>query len=91
VSKGGYRRCIVSPRGRPPVYTSGHDAITLPRGTHYFICSKPGHCAAGMKLAVTASTDPSIRGQLLAVYSLSLSPWERRYPKIVGSMTMLAA
>ncbi|GJN00079.1 hypothetical protein PR202_ga17234 [Eleusine coracana subsp. coracana] len=54
VSKGGYRRCIVSPPGRAPVYTSGHDRITLPRGTHYFICAKPGHCANGMKLAVTA-------------------------------------
>ncbi|KAJ1258929.1 hypothetical protein BS78_03G237000 [Paspalum vaginatum] len=53
VSKGGYRKCIVSPKGRPPVYRSGYDAITLPRGTHYFICGVPGHCSAGMKLAVT--------------------------------------
>ncbi|TVU11706.1 hypothetical protein EJB05_45308 [Eragrostis curvula] len=54
VSKGGYKRCIVSPRDRSPVFTTGRDSVTLPRGTHYFICAMPGHCAAGMKLAVTA-------------------------------------
>jgi hypothetical protein len=53
VSKGGYRNCIVSPKGRAPVYHTGYDAVTLPRGTHYFICAMPGHCSAGMKLAVT--------------------------------------
>ncbi|XP_066374250.1 basic blue protein-like [Miscanthus floridulus] len=53
VSKGGYRKCIVSPKGRAPVYHTGYDAVTLPRGTHYFICGAPGHCTAGMKLAVT--------------------------------------
>ncbi|PAN25192.1 hypothetical protein PAHAL_4G282800 [Panicum hallii] len=52
VSKGGYRRCIVSPKGRAPVYRTGYDAVRLPAGTHYFICGAPGHCQAGMKLAV---------------------------------------
>ncbi|TVU11708.1 hypothetical protein EJB05_45310 [Eragrostis curvula] len=47
VSKRGYRRCEVSPRG-------ARDRVMLPRGTHYFICAMPGHCAAGMKLAVNA-------------------------------------
>ncbi|CAL5047228.1 unnamed protein product [Urochloa decumbens] len=52
VSKGGYRHCVVSPRGRAPVYRTGYDAVRLPAGTHYFICGAPGHCQAGMKLAV---------------------------------------
>ena len=59
VSKGGYRKCIVSPKGRAPVYHTGYDAVTLPRGTHYFICNVPGHCAEGMKLAVAVSATPS--------------------------------
>ncbi|KAF7048331.1 hypothetical protein CFC21_057117 [Triticum aestivum] len=53
VSKGGYKKCIVSPKGYAPVYRNGYDAVALPRGTHYFICGVPGHCSAGMKLAVT--------------------------------------
>ncbi|KAF7053111.1 hypothetical protein CFC21_061098 [Triticum aestivum] len=53
VSKGGYKKCVVSPKGYAPVYRNGYDAVALPRGTHYFICGVPGHCSAGMKLAVT--------------------------------------
>ncbi|CAN6221703.1 unnamed protein product [Urochloa humidicola] len=52
VSKGGYKHCVVSPRGRAPVYRTGYDAVRLPAGTHYFMCGAPGHCQAGMKLAV---------------------------------------
>ncbi|KAF8650540.1 hypothetical protein HU200_063914 [Digitaria exilis] len=53
VSKGGYRHCVVSPKGgRAPVYRTGNDTVRLPSGTHYFICGSPGHCQAGMKLAV---------------------------------------
>nr|CAB3467752.1 unnamed protein product [Digitaria exilis] len=53
VSKGGYRHCVVSPQGgRAPVYRTGYDTVRLPSGTHYFICGSPGHCQAGMKLAV---------------------------------------
>jgi hypothetical protein len=37
------------------VYGSGNDRITLSRGTNYFICGIPGHCVAGMKMAVTAA------------------------------------
>ncbi|CAO2176560.1 unnamed protein product [Urochloa humidicola] len=35
-------------------FTTGDDAIPLPAGgvTRYFICGVPGHCDAGMKLAV---------------------------------------
>jgi uncharacterized cupredoxin-like copper-binding protein len=37
------------------VYKSGNDRVTLARGTNYFICSIPGHCQSGMKIAVTAA------------------------------------
>ncbi|KAF8712832.1 hypothetical protein HU200_028605 [Digitaria exilis] len=35
-------------------FSSGDDAVALPAGgvTRYFICGVPGHCDAGMKLAV---------------------------------------
>ncbi|XP_057424894.1 blue copper protein-like [Lotus japonicus] len=45
--------------------SSGKTTIALKTaGTHYFICSVPGHCSGGMKLAVTvkgaaSSTTPS--------------------------------
>jgi len=35
--------------------TSGKDKVPLWKGTNYFICGKPGHCAAGMKIAVVAT------------------------------------
>ena len=59
VSKGGYRRCVVSPKGRAPVYRTGYDAVRLPAGTHYFICNVPGHCASGMKFAISVSATRS--------------------------------
>ncbi|KAL2339952.1 hypothetical protein Fmac_007892 [Flemingia macrophylla] len=41
--------------------SSGATTIALKTaGTHYFICSVPGHCSGGMKLAVTVkATAPS--------------------------------
>ena len=53
VSAAGYRSCS-APRGSR-TYSSGNDRVTLSRGTNYFICSIPGHCGAGMKMAVTAA------------------------------------
>lgn len=53
VSAAGYKGCS-APRGAK-VYKSGNDRVTLARGTNYFICSIPGHCQAGMKIAVTAA------------------------------------
>ncbi|EPS60310.1 hypothetical protein M569_14493, partial [Genlisea aurea] len=36
--------------------SSGDTTIALnTAGTHYFICGVPGHCSAGMKLAVTVA------------------------------------
>ncbi|KAL6637052.1 hypothetical protein ACP70R_024624 [Stipagrostis hirtigluma subsp. patula] len=53
VTAAGYKSC--SAPGRARVLRSGNDRVTLRRGTNYFICSIPGHCQAGMKIAVTAA------------------------------------
>ncbi|KAK3156512.1 hypothetical protein QOZ80_2AG0108210 [Eleusine coracana subsp. coracana] len=52
VDQTGYNTC--RPSAGAPTYTSGHDRIMLHRGTNLFICSFPGHCNGGMKIAVTA-------------------------------------
>lgn len=51
VDAGGYNGC----RGSGTTYSSGNDHVTLGAGTTYFICSVSGHCAAGMKMAVSAN------------------------------------
>ncbi|CAA7401477.1 unnamed protein product [Spirodela intermedia] len=48
----GYKTCRVTRGSR--FFTSGNDRVILRKGTNYFICSVVGHCAAGMKLAITA-------------------------------------
>ncbi|CAO2205694.1 unnamed protein product [Urochloa humidicola] len=52
VSRADYDSCS----GSSPINTfaTGDDAVLLPAGgvTRYFICGVPGHCYAGMKLAV---------------------------------------
>ncbi|KAG2533827.1 basic blue protein-like [Panicum virgatum] len=53
VSAAGYKGCS-APRGAK-FYSSGNDRVTLARGTNYFICSIPGHCQSGMKIAVNAA------------------------------------
>ncbi|CAL5019406.1 unnamed protein product [Urochloa decumbens] len=52
VDAAAYRSCVV-PRGAR-VLRSGRDKVRLGRGTHYFVCTVPGHCQAGMKIAVRA-------------------------------------
>lgn len=52
VNAGAYRSC--STAGSSPL-TSGSDKVTLTRGANYFICGAPGHCTAGMKMAVIAT------------------------------------
>ncbi|KAF7069519.1 hypothetical protein CFC21_075142 [Triticum aestivum] len=54
VSAAGYKACAKPAKGAK-VYKSGADRVTLARGTNYFICSIPGHCQSGMKIAVTAA------------------------------------
>ncbi|CAM0151668.1 unnamed protein product [Urochloa decumbens] len=54
VSKADYDACS----GANPIksYTGGATSIKLAApGKRYFICSIPGHCAAGMKLEVTVA------------------------------------
>ncbi|XP_006650480.2 chemocyanin-like [Oryza brachyantha] len=53
VNAAGYNSCS-APRGAR-VFKSGNDRVTLARGTNYFICSFPGHCQSGMKIAITAA------------------------------------
>ncbi|XP_044962860.1 basic blue protein-like [Hordeum vulgare subsp. vulgare] len=53
VGEGDYNSCKVS--GPSRTHTSGNDHIKLaPGGKAFFICSFPGHCQQGMKIAVTA-------------------------------------
>ncbi|KQK12097.1 chemocyanin [Brachypodium distachyon] len=54
VSAAAYKACA-KPARAAKVYKSGSDRVTLARGTNYFICGVPGHCQAGMKIAVTAA------------------------------------
>ncbi|CAM0875205.1 unnamed protein product [Alopecurus aequalis] len=53
VDAAGYSTCS-APAGAK-TYTSGNDRVTLARGTNFFICGIAGHCAAGMRIAVTAA------------------------------------
>jgi len=53
VNSGGYNGCT-TPKGSK-VYNSGNDQIRLVKGQNYFICNFPGHCQAGMKIAVNAA------------------------------------
>ncbi|KAE8781092.1 Chemocyanin [Hordeum vulgare] len=53
VGEADYNSCTVS--GPSRAYTSGNDHIQLARGGKaFFLCSVPGHCQKGMKIAVTA-------------------------------------
>ncbi|KAA0058846.1 basic blue protein-like [Cucumis melo var. makuwa] len=52
VNKAGYASCKTP--GGAKVYNTGSDQIKLPKGQSYFICNFPGHCEAGMKIAVNA-------------------------------------
>ncbi|XP_057532427.1 basic blue protein-like [Amaranthus tricolor] len=53
VSRRGYNSCS-APRGSK-AYQTGKDRIRLRRGQNYFICSLPGHCKSGMKIAINAA------------------------------------
>ncbi|GJM86911.1 hypothetical protein PR202_ga02811 [Eleusine coracana subsp. coracana] len=52
VSAAEYMACTAT----KPLGSDSSGATTVPLktpGTHYFICSIPGHCSAGMKISVT--------------------------------------
>ncbi|KAE8709352.1 Chemocyanin [Hibiscus syriacus] len=53
VDMNGYNSCSASPSSA--VYGSGNDEIKLSKGRNYFICSIPGHCDGGLKIAVDAA------------------------------------
>ncbi|KAI8025840.1 Basic blue protein [Camellia lanceoleosa] len=53
VGKADHDNCNV-PNGAK-TYTSGKDSISLAEGPNYFICGIPGHCQAGVSIAVTAN------------------------------------
>ncbi|XP_021760938.1 basic blue protein-like [Chenopodium quinoa] len=53
VNSRGFASCS-APRGVKP-YQSGKDRIRLKKGVNYFICSFPGHCQGGMKIAINAA------------------------------------
>ncbi|XP_021771450.1 basic blue protein-like [Chenopodium quinoa] len=53
VNKRDYDSCT-SPKGAK-VYQTGKDRIKLAKGQNYFICSLPGHCPAGVKIAISAA------------------------------------
>ncbi|CAN6204746.1 unnamed protein product [Urochloa humidicola] len=57
-SKSAYDAC--SGNGAVSDDDSGSTTVALATpGTHYYICSVPGHCASGMKFAITVSATPS--------------------------------
>ncbi|ONK80775.1 uncharacterized protein A4U43_C01F21590 [Asparagus officinalis] len=53
VDAAAYNSCGTSPGA--VVFTSGNDRATLAKGDNYFLCSFPGHCEQGMKIAVNAA------------------------------------
>ncbi|XP_015934822.1 blue copper protein [Arachis duranensis] len=70
VKESDYKSCSTG----NSISTDSSGATTIPlktSGTHYFICSVPGHCSGGMKLAVTvkdgksssSTTTPSSSGK----------------------------
>ncbi|XP_051216544.1 mavicyanin-like [Lolium perenne] len=89
VSKAGYDACSAS--GAVATYTGGKTTIKLTTaGKRYFICGIPGHCTAGMKLAVnvvaaaaTPATPAKPRGQRSVAPVAAPAP----APAPVGSTT----
>ncbi|KAA0039076.1 basic blue protein-like [Cucumis melo var. makuwa] len=55
VDKVGYNWCLINPI-EATVHHSGKDQMKLVEGMNYYICSLPGHCQMGMKLAINATS-----------------------------------
>ncbi|XP_022923108.1 basic blue protein-like [Cucurbita moschata] len=53
VNSVGYNQCM-APRGSK-VLESGKDQMKLVKGQNFFICTVPGHCQAGMRIAINAA------------------------------------
>ncbi|XP_042010365.1 basic blue protein-like [Salvia splendens] len=52
VGKTGYNSCTAPSTAK--AFQTGKDQIKLKKGQNFFICSIPGHCQSGMKIAVNA-------------------------------------
>ncbi|RLN34624.1 blue copper protein-like [Panicum miliaceum] len=60
VTKSGYDTCSGSGANALSDDDSGSTTVSLTTpGTHYFICNVPGHCASGMKFAISVSATRS--------------------------------
>ncbi|KAF8642636.1 hypothetical protein HU200_067317 [Digitaria exilis] len=53
VDEAAYNTCTMPSNGGTR-HTSGRDRIEVREGKSFFICSTPGHCTKGMKIAITA-------------------------------------
>lgn len=53
VDAKGYKSCTAS--STSTAYSSGQDKVKLSKGRQFFICTIPGHCDGGLKIAVNAS------------------------------------
>ncbi|XP_058191825.1 basic blue protein-like [Rhododendron vialii] len=53
VNRAGYRSCNAPSNATS--YWTGNDHITLVKGHNFFMCGFPGHCSAGMRIAVKAA------------------------------------
>ncbi|KAG6409190.1 hypothetical protein SASPL_132224 [Salvia splendens] len=52
VDRAGYNSCAAPSTAK--AFQTGKDQIKLKKGLNFFICSIPGHCQSGMKIAVNA-------------------------------------
>ncbi|KAL6176489.1 hypothetical protein ACLB2K_053122 [Fragaria x ananassa] len=50
--ENGFKTCNTATGQK---FISGNDQIKLKNGQNYFICGTPGHCAGGMKMAISAA------------------------------------
>ncbi|XVE94035.1 hypothetical protein REPUB_Repub01dG0245500 [Reevesia pubescens] len=58
VNEEGYDSCTVNDGAKE--FNSGNDKIQLAFGSNYFIDSEADVCAAGLKMAINATTPPFI-------------------------------
>ncbi|KAK7301161.1 hypothetical protein RJT34_12022 [Clitoria ternatea] len=73
VKKSDYKACNTG--NSVSTDSSGATTIVLKTaGTHYFICAAPGHCAGGMKLAVTVKSKKSTTSAPSPAPSVTPSP-----------------
>ena len=54
VDEAAYNAREVPVGGGTPL-ASGNDRVVVRGGKSFFVCSQPGHCANGTKIAITAA------------------------------------